>query len=310
MAEPVSTTTTSPSAQAAAKPAKKPAIQMYDVEVVEVAWETRDTVTLYLDKVEPDGEPWDYKAGQFCTVRPHEFPALAQVVPYFEEVKGKREPARAYSLATAPHEPYVGITVKVEYYEAGETKYPPLLSPYLVHGNLLGARFHIQGFGGPYVWPDELLDRSDHVVHIVSGSGSVPNYGLVKDALHRGLPLRHTWIYGNKTWNDVIFRDALHAIADAYPDRFEIVHCITREEDPTVYHPTCRKGRVTRALLEERLGDLGRAEIYTCGAGITKWDRLRAKERGTEPAPKFLESVLDILDQIGIEPDRVHKESW
>lgn len=312
MAEPVQATakTPPPKAAQAGRSAKKPAIQMYDVEVVEVVQETHDTVTIYLDKVEKDGAPWDYKAGQFCTVRPHEFPALRQLVTYFEEVKGKREPARAYSLATAPHEPYVGITVKEEHYEPGETKYPPLLSPYLVYTNLVGVRFQIQGFGGPYVWPDDLLDRTDHVVHVVSGSGSVPNYGLVKDALHRDLPLKHTWIYGNKTWDDVIFRDALHQIAEEHPDRFEIVHCITREDDPTVHHSTCRKGRVTRDLLEQSIGDLERAEIYVCGAGITKWDRLRAKERGTEPTPRFLEGVLDLLGEIGVEPDRIHKESW
>ncbi|HLE83979.1 MAG TPA: oxidoreductase [Thermoanaerobaculia bacterium] len=297
-------------AQAAMKPAKKPAIRMWDVEVVEVAQETHDTVTLYLAKVEDDGEPWEYKAGQFCTVRPHEFPALAQMVTYFEEVKGKREPARAYSLATAPHEPYVGITIKEEHYEPGETKYPPLLSPFLVYSTPVGERFQIQGFGGPYVWPDDLEDRTDQVVHLVSGSGSVPNFGLVKDALHRGLQVRHTWIYGNKTWDDVIFRDALAEIARRHPDRLEILHCITREDDPTVHGPTCRKGRVSRAHLEELVPDLSRAEFYVCGAGITKWDRLRAKERGTEPAPRFLESTLAILEELGVEPDRIHKESW
>lgn len=289
---------------------KKPKIQKYDVEVVEVAQETYDTVTLYLDKVEDDGEAWDYKAGQFCTVRPHELPALQQLVTYFEEVKGKREPARAYSLATAPHEPYVGITIKEEHYEPGETKYPPLMSPLLVYSTPVGTRFTIQGFGGPYVYPDDLEERSDQVVHIVSGSGSVPNYGLVKDALHRDLSVRHTWIYGNKTWDDVIFRDALDRIAAEHPDRFEIVHCITREEDPTVHGPHCRKGRVSRELIEELVPDPSRADFFVCGAGITKWDRQRAKERGVEPAPKFLESVLDMLDEMGIDSDRIHKESW
>lgn len=310
MAEPVRSSTETSTSQPARKRAAKPKIQMYDVEVAEVVQETHDTVTLYLAKTDDDGEPWDYKAGQFCTVRPHEFPALGQLVTFFEEAKGKREPARAYSLATAPHEPYVGITIKEEHYEPGKTKYPPLLSPLLVYSTPVGTRFQIQGFGGPYVWPDDLTERSDQVVHIVSGSGSVPNYGLVKDALHRDLPVRHTWIYGNKTWNDVIFRDALERLAAEHPDRFEIVHCITREDDPTVHGPTCRKGRVTRELVEQMVPDPSRADFYVCGAGITKWDRLRAKERGTEPAPLFLEGVLSILDDVGIDSDRIHKESW
>lgn len=321
MAEPVKSPSSSPPAPAAAaaaptaakpapKPKKKASIQMYEVEVAEIVWETPDTVTLYLAKVADDGEPWEYKAGQFCTVRPHELPALRQLVTYFEEVKGKREPARAYSLATAPHEPYVGITIKEEHYEPGETKFPPLMSPLLVYSTPTGTRMTIQGFGGPYVYPDDVAERSDQVVHIVSGSGSVPNYALVKDALHRDLDLRHTWIYGNKTWDDVIFRDALGAIAGEHPDRFEIVHQITREDDPTAHGPNVRKGRVSRALLEELVPDFSRAEIFVCGAGITKWDRLRAKERGTDPAPRFLESVLDMLDELGVDKDRIHKESW
>ncbi len=309
MAEPVPATSNTAS-QSASTRGKKPSIQMYDVEVKELVWETHDTVTLYVEKVEPDGEPWDYKAGQFCTIRPHEFPALANLVAYFEQVKGKREPARAYSLATAPHEPYVGITVKVETFEAGETDYPPLLSPFLVHATPVGTRFKIQGFGGPYVYPDDVEERADQIVHLVSGSGSVPNYGLVKDALHRGSPVRHTWIYGNKTWDDVIFRDALHEIARRHPEKLEVVHCITREEDPTVHGPNVRKGRVSRAVIEELVPDLGRAEFFVCGAGITKWDRLHAKERGTEPSPRFLESVLGILEELGVPKERVHKESW
>lgn len=314
MAEPAraaeTATETKPAAKAPPKKAKKPAIRMWDVEVVEVVWETHDTVTLYLAKAEDDGEPWEYKAGQFCTVRPHELPALAELVAYFEEVKGKREPARAYSLATAPHEPHVGITIKVEHYEPGETKYPPLMSPLLVYSTPVGTRFKIQGFGGPYVWPDDLEEKTDHVVHLVSGSGSVPNYGLLKDALHRDLQVRHTWIYGNRTWDDVIFRDALHDLAERHPDRLEIAHCITREDDPTVHSPLCRKGRVSKEIIQEYTPDLDRALFYVCGAGITKWDRLRSKERGTEPAPKFLESVLEMLDELGVDSDRIHKESW
>ena len=318
MAEPATTKKTAaepkPAAaekRAAKKPVrKKPKIRMYDVEVVDVVQETHDTVTLYLDQLDTSEGRWEYQAGQFCTIRPHELPALKQLIAYFEDVKGKREPARAYSLATAPHEPYVGITVKEEEYWSGETEYPPLLSPFLVHATPVGTRMEIQGFGGPYVYPDDLEERCDQVVHIVSGSGSVPNFALTKDALHRDVQVRHTWIYGNKTWRDVIFRDALEELQAAEPERFEIVHQITREDDPTVHGPNVRKGRVTRDVIEEMVPDFDRAELFICGSGITKWDRLAAKERGTEPAPKFLESVLAMLEEIGVDSDRIHKESW
>jgi len=291
-------------------PKKKPTIQMYDVEVVEVAQETPDVVTIYFDQLDKSDGPWEYQAGQFCTIRPHEMRPLRQIVSYFEDVKGKREPARAYSLATAPHEPYVGITVKEEEYWTGETKYPPILSPFLVHGLKPGDRFQIQGFGGPYTYPEDLEERADQVVHIVSGSGSVPNFGLTKHALHHGFGVRHTWIYGNKTWKDVIYQEALGRIVAESSGKVEVVHQITREEDPTIHGPNVRKGRVTRQLIEEMVPDFDRAEFYCCGAGITKWDRLAAKEKGVEPTPRFLETVLATLEEIGVDSDRIHKESW
>jgi len=301
MAEPTTTKTATK---------KKPTIQMYDVEVVEVVQETPDVVTIYFDQLDKSEGPWEYQAGQFCTIRPHEMRPLKQIVAYFEDVKGKREPARAYSLATAPHEPYVGITVKEEEYWSGETKYPPILSPFLVYGLKPGDRFQIQGFGGPYTYPEDLEERADQVVHIVSGSGSVPNFGLTKHALHHGFGVRHTWIYGNKRWKDVIYQEALDRIVAENPGKVEVVHQITREEDPTIHGPNVRKGRVTRQLIEEMVPDFDRAEFYCCGAGITKWDRLAAKESGVEPTPKFLETVLETLEEIGVDSDRIHKESW
>ena len=283
-------------------------IREYEVSVVRVDQETYDTVTLWLDR--GDGTPWDYKAGQFCTVRPHVFPALGQLVAYFEAAKGKREPARAYSLASAPHEPLVGITVKEEHFYPGESKSPPLLSPFLVYACPVGSKMTIQGFGGPYTFSDDVESRTDHIVHLVSGSGSVPNYGLIKDALHRGLKLRHTVIYGNKTWDDVIYRDQLAALEAAHPETVRVFHAITREEDPTLHGPRVLKGRVTRELIERLVPDHATAQFYVCGAGITKWDRQLAKERGTEPTPRFLETSLAILDALGVAKDRVHKESW
>ena len=304
-------TPTAPTAKPAS-PAKRQKIQMIEVVVAQVDQETPDTVTLWLDRADKsDGEGWSYKAGQFLTVRPTEFPALSEQVKYFEHVKGiRREPARAYSLASAPHEPYVGISVKIERFWADDDLYPPLLSPYLVSSVDVGARFEIQGFGGPYVYPDDVEETTDHIVHLCSGSGIVPNYALIKDALHRDLDLRHTLIFGNKTWADVIYQKQLAAIAEEHPDRVQIVHAITREDDVSGYPGDVRKGRVDRTLIEALVPDTSRAQFYICGAGITKWQRKAAKERGEDPKPLFVEGALANLEAMGVDKSRVHRESW
>src|SRR5262249_40352921 len=73
--------------------------------------------------------PRECGAGQFCTIAPPQSADLAPGTSFLEHLKGKREPPRAYSLTSAPHERLVAITIKEEPYVPGTTKYPPLLSP-------------------------------------------------------------------------------------------------------------------------------------------------------------------------------------
>jgi len=51
-------------------------------------------------------------------------------------------------MASAPHDPFVSITVKIDAYKAGRDKYPPLLSPYLVDGCRVGHDRNRNGFFG------------------------------------------------------------------------------------------------------------------------------------------------------------------
>src|ERR1700756_2976392 len=99
--------------------------------VAEVIHETREATTLVLST---GNEPVDYEAGHFLTIDPHQFPDLERFVCFLEDLKGRKEPPRLYSMSSAPHEPRIAITVKQEHYISGTTKYPPLLSPLLVSG--------------------------------------------------------------------------------------------------------------------------------------------------------------------------------
>jgi len=105
--------------------------------VADVVRETPDTTTLVLFT---GNERLEYEAGHFLTVDPHQFEGLERFIAYFEDIKGKVEPPRAYSMSSAPHERYIAITVKEERYISGMTKYPPLLSPFLVQRTPRGSR--------------------------------------------------------------------------------------------------------------------------------------------------------------------------
>ncbi len=290
------------------QPVKK-RVRLFKARVIEVVRETADTVTIVLD---PGTEPRDYKAGQFVTWDPKQHSALAQTVHYLEAIKGRRELPRAYSLASAPHEPHLAITIKEETFRRDATPYPPLLSPFLVRDGVRpGDELLLTGFTGPYVLPFDIEERTDHLIHVVAGSGSVPNFSILKDALHRGLQLRHTFLYSNKTWDDACYRDALTELQARHPDRVRVIHTLTRETDPARFGGDVRQGRLSESLLREVLGQDPRAPmVYLCGPAVTPHERSVARAKGEPPTPRFLEGALSLLVNLEVPSERIKRESY
>jgi len=282
-------------------------IKEMEAMVADVIVETHDTATLVLFT---GNDRLDYQPGHFITIDPHQFEALERWVAYLEDAKGKREPPRAYSMSSAPSEKYLAITVKEERYLKGVTKYPPLLSPLLVRRAARGLRVHFTGFTGPYTLPADVESRTDHLVHLVAGSGSVPNLSILKHALAFFPRLRHTFIYSNKSWAEVIFRQQLAALRELHPERLRVVHALTREANPEVHGPDVRKGRIDARLLAELVPDPRACLVYCCGPANGPIERAAAREKGVELQPRFLESAQAVLAEIGVPPARVKTESY
>ena len=63
-------------------------------------------------------------------------------------------------------------------------------------------------------------------------------------------------------------------------------------------------------LMREVIPDPSAPVVYVCGPGISKWDKEAAREKGTEPQPRFLESVLKNLKEIGVPNGRIKREFY
>jgi ferredoxin-NADP reductase len=282
-------------------------IKEMEVMVADVITETPDTTTLVLFT---GNDRLEYRAGHFLTIDPHQFLSLERFTSYLEDQKEKEEPPRAYSLTSAPHEKQIAITIKEERYVSGVTPYPPLLSPLLVYRTPRGTRMSITGFTGPYVLPEDIEKRTDHLVHLVAGSGSVPNFAMLKDNLATGKNLRHTFIYSNKTWEDVAFRRALEELERKFPNRLKVIHTLTRERDRSLFGPRVREGRLSQELLQELIPDPRSCIVYVCGPAISVWDRRAAEQKGLKPTPRFLESAIGLLKEMGVTKERIKHESY
>lgn len=277
----------------------------FDTVVLESIVETADTRTLVLDT---GGERLPWRAGQYVSIDPHQFRGLGSFVRYLEEQKGRKEAPRAYSMSSAPHEPYLAVTIKEEVFEAGKTKYPPLISGYLVHQVRAGDSLTVRGFAGAYVFPQDVESRTGHILHLCAGSGSVPNLSMIKDSLRHHTRLRHTLVYSNRTWDDVIFRDALARLEEQHPDRLQVIHTLTRDPGPLPYG--VRSGRVDVELLRAVLLREPDSLVYACGPAVTVWERRACAAQGTKPAPQFLESMVSHLQTLDVPRERIKIEAF
>ena len=296
-----------PPPQAAPAAAPVRTIRKYDAVIVDVVRRTHDASSVYFFI----GDAPAYKAGQFLSIDPHQFPELKRWIEYLEVLKGKKEPIRSYSLQSAPGEKCMAICTKGEDYDVKVHKYPPVLSPLMASGALKGREVVIGGFTGAYFIPDDISNVTDQVLHFVAGSGVVPNYGILKDELrnNKNPRVKHVMIDVNKTVGDIILHEQLRALSKAYPDRFEYINFITRE-DPSYLGPGYYKGRPTTEFVRRYVRDPGSVRVYACGAAITKYHREAAKQTGTEPQPRFMESVEQIVHELGMPKPHFKKEEF
>ena len=274
--------------------------------VAEVIEETPITTTIVLFT---GNDYLAYVPGHFLTIDPHQFEALERWVAYLEDLKGKREPPRAYSLASSPDEHYLAITVKEERYIRGVTPYPPLLSPILAKRSIPGRRMVITGFTGPYTLPEE-ASMPEQILHICAGSGFVPNWSILKYCLRNYPQVYHRVLYSNKTWEDTIYRKELIALEKQYPQQLKITFTITREKPFATDEIDVRHGRIDRGMLSQTLQEMADPMIYVCGPAISIYEKRRAQKTGQELKPRFMESTLKNLELLGVEKKRIKRESY
>lgn len=164
--------------------------------------ETRDAATFYLRPV--NGGRVAYQAGQFITL----------IFAHHDE-----EITRSYSLSSSPHEELLSITVK----RIPNGEISRFMLAHVKVGDTLTA---IQP-AGRFVLPEKPTHRQ--VIYFAAGSGIVPVFAQLKDALAKGLDLRFTLIYSSQSNTDIIFKAQLDQLAAAHPNQLSIKYLISDE---------------------------------------------------------------------------------
>lgn len=199
---------------------------MAKVRVIEVVRETADAHTLVLEPI--GGERWDYRPGQFLTVR----------VPS-DRTGGA---ARCYSLCSSPvRDDRLKVMVK--------RTHEGYASNWLCDHVAAGDELEVLPPAGTFV-PREL--DTDFVL-LAGGSGITPVLSILKTALHSGGG-QIALVYANRDESSVIFRDELVALAAEFPGRLAVMHWLESVQ-----------GRPTDAGLSALVAPYADREAFICG---------------------------------------------
>lgn len=276
--------------------------------VVSAVRETPDTWTL---NIFVGDNPKDYLAGQFISISPYQFPEILDFTKFCEFKKGKKEPVRAYSITSAPHERYVSITIKPETYEPHPDSYPPLLSPLLASDILVGREIEFLGYSGGYVMPKDLMEHTDNIIHLVAGSGIVPSYSVIKDELlnNKHPHTKHTVVYVNRTLGDIIFHKELMALEQQFSSRLAVQYFVT-QADTKGMGANYFGGRPKLETVKNLCPHTEKALFFACGPALTKWQKKHAAEAGLEPKPRFMEWVHDVIEELKVDKKRFKREIY
>jgi ferredoxin-NADP reductase len=181
---------------------------------------------------------------------------------------------RSFSIASSPEEPLIRLTTR---FSTPASSFKQALG-----GLQLGGVVEADGPFGNFVYADSDLSP----VFIAGGIGITPVRSILGDLARRTPRVSATLLYSNTT-QDIPFRADIDALCTHWPE-LNVVYTLTRP-GPRWEGPT---GRITGALIKERVGDLLGAVFFVSG-----------------PTP-MVDATRAILADSGVDPNRVKHEAF
>jgi ring-1,2-phenylacetyl-CoA epoxidase subunit PaaE len=240
--------------------------EFHPLPIAAVRRETADALSFALTVPEGLSETFRYRPGQHLVVR-----AMLDG----EEVR------RTYSISSGPMDQELWITVKRV--EGG------LFSEHAHRRLGAGASIEAMCPAGRFVAPDGGDGRT--YLAIAAGSGITPVMALIRHVLAREPSSSFTLIYGNRSVDSIIFRDALDDLKDRYLGRLSVLHVLSRdtEADVPLLSGRIDADKVARLLpLVAAPGDID--QVYLCGPG------------------DLIKTARDALLKAGVARERIHFE--
>lgn len=107
--------------------------------------------------------------------------------------------------------------------------------------------------------------RAIHRVGFAAGSGITPILSIAATTLEEQPASKFTLVYGNRRMASVMFNESLQDLKDRYPDRFTMVHILSRQAQEVDMLQGRIDGNKVRELIATLLPAASMDEVFICG---------------------------------------------
>lgn len=161
------------------------------------------------------------------------------------------------------------------------------LSGWLVHQVHPGDVVRVAPPAGSFT-PD--LTRAGRHVLLAAGSGITPVLSITASLLAAQPECTVTVLYGNRRTDSVMFADEIADLKDAYPQRLQLVHVLSREPQEVELFSGRLDSAKLRVLLPATVAAQSVDHWWVCGPIAMVTD------------------AIEVLTGMGVAPDRIHRE--
>jgi len=251
----------------------------HELKVLDVVPLTDDAVAITFHVPGELGETFFYLPGQHVTVR---------AIINGDDVR------RSYSICANANERVLRIGIK----RIPGGRFSTWATTELRPGESLEVMPPVGEFT---ITPDPGTSR--HYAAIAAGSGITPVLSLVSSTLETEAESRFTLVFGNRTTGSIMFLEELGGLKDLYPDRFHLIHLLSREPQVVPLFD----GRIDEAKLTELFEVLIEPETvdswYLCGPyGMVMSTRALLEARGVPDGAVhdelFFSSEIPVLPEL------------
>ncbi|MDD4938950.1 MAG: FAD-binding oxidoreductase [Candidatus Omnitrophica bacterium] len=199
-----------------------------EAKIIEIIPRTSNVKSFRLDT----GEEIDYKAGQFLCA----------------SLRDERDCKRYLSISSSPTEKgYIEFTKKIT-----QSDFSSALNNFKT-GDSLIVKYPM----GNFILRDE---EASNIAFLSGGIGITPIRSICKYVVDKRLDKRIVLLYGNRSINDIVFKDDFEIMQKEYPG-LKVTHVLC---EPAVGFE-CIPGLINAGVIKEQIPDYSQRKFYLCG---------------------------------------------